>query len=176
MGLEVICGCMYSGKTEELIRRVRRALFAKQQVRVFKPFQDTRYSKNDIVTHYGEKIEGYSVENAAQIYDLAKDTPVIGIDEAQFFSQEVLEVVELLSKTKRVIVCGLDQDFAGRPFGHMGDLLCMAESITKLTAVCTVCGEDATRSQRTSQDKNQIKVGSYGDYEARCSTHWECGL
>ena len=146
MGLEVICGCMYSGKTEELIRRVRRALFAKQQVRVFKPFQDTRYSKNDIVTHYGEKIEGYSVENAAQIYDLAKDTPVIGIDEAQFFSQEVLEVVELLSKTKRVIVCGLDQDFAGRPFGHMGDLLCMAESITKLTAVCTVCGEDATRS------------------------------
>ena len=170
--IEVICGCMYSGKTEELIRRVRRAVLAKQKVKVFKPVQDSRYHKSDVVTHYGEKIAGAAVENAAQIFDMSCDVSVVGIDEAQFFSQEIIEVVSILAKTKRVIISGLDQDFEGKPFGHMGALLCMADEVSKLAAVCTVCGANATKSQRITDEKSLVQVGSYGKYEARCNEHW----
>ena len=173
--IEVICGCMYSGKTEELIRRLRRSLFAHQKIRLFNPLCDSRYHKSDIVTHYGEKLEGFSVENAAQIFDMSKEMDVIAIDEAQFFSDSIIEVVEVLAKSKRVIVSGLDQDFEGKPFGPMGKLLCVASKVTKLKAVCTICGEDASKTQRTSNSTRLVKIGSYGEYEARCPKHWTGG-
>ena len=173
MSIEVICGCMFCGKTEELIRRVRRAMVAGLKVRVFKPALDSRYHKTDVVTHYGEKIKGSAVENVAQIFDFSEGYDLIAIDEAQFFPDSILEAAILLSKTKRILISGLDLDSKGRPFGSMGDLMCYADKVTKLYAVCTVCGEDATKTQRITKEKDQIKIGSFGDYEARCNRHWK---
>lgn len=177
--IEVICGSMFSGKSEELIRRIRRCKFAKQNVLVFKPKLDDRYSKEEVVSHNGEAILAKPIEHPAEIYQyVSGDVDVIAIDEAQFFDAVIVDVVQdLAHKGYRVILAGLDQDFRGEPFGPMADLLCVAELVTKLQAVCTVCGSPASRTQRlidgkpASYDDPVIMVGSKESYEPRCRHH-----
>ncbi len=177
--VEVICGSMFSGKTEELIRRVRRLIIARQQVQVFKPAIDTRYSIQRVTSHNGQDFEAYAVGGAQGILDqLADDTTVVAIDEAQFFDPAIARVVELLSaRGMRVIVAGLDMDFRGEPFGSMPVLLSRADDVQKLHAICMVCGEDASRTQRlvdgqpARYDDPVIMVGAAEAYEARCRKH-----
>ena len=168
--IEVICGSMFSGKTEELIRRIKRALIAQQVVQVFKPQVDDRYHKTDIVSHDKRKIESVTVNKASKILEhLSSDTEVVGIDEAQFFGTEVIEVVEeLANRGVRVIITGLDQDYLGQPFSPMPDLLAISEYITKTLAICVKCGNPANRSFRLSEGKNQVEIGADEKYEARC--------
>ncbi|MGA2623682.1 MAG: thymidine kinase [Bacteroidota bacterium] len=167
--IEVITGCMFSGKTEELIRRLRRAQIAKQEVIIFKPHVDTRYSPTHIVSHNEQSLSSIRVDNSKDILSLAKNAQVIGIDEGQFFSPELVGVCEQLAANgKRVIVAGLDQDYRGRPFEPMPHLLAVAEYITKTLAICMKCGNPADRSQRITKQQELVVVGAREVYEARC--------
>ncbi|MBI3006623.1 MAG: thymidine kinase [Ignavibacteriales bacterium] len=167
--IEVVCGCMFSGKTEELIRRLRRAQIAKQKVAVFKPRIDKRYSAEHIVSHSDQSLVSTVVDDAAEIPKLTGDAQVIGIDEGQFFKVNLVDVCEnLANQGKRVIVAGLDQDYRGKPFEPMPQLLAIAEYITKTLAICVVCGNPADRTQRTTQSHERVVVGAKDIYEARC--------
>lgn len=167
--IEVIAGCMFSGKTEELIRRLRRAKIAKQNVIVFKPKIDTRYSVDEIVSHSEQSLPSVIVETPQEILDLSKDAQVIGIDEAQFFSKEIVDVCnQLANDGKRVLVAGLDQDYRGIPFEPMPQLLAIAEYITKTLAICVVCGNPADKTQRKIISAERVVVGAADIYEARC--------
>lgn len=168
--IEVICGSMFSGKTEELIRRLKRALYGKQKVQVFKPNIDNRYDELAVVSHSQLKIIATPIQRADQILQYLKpETAVVGIDEIQFLGPEVVGVVETLAaRGVRVICAGLDQDFQGKPFEPMPQLLAVAEYITKELAICVVCGNPANRSQRISDSKELVVVGAAGAYEARC--------
>ncbi len=167
--IEVICGSMYSGKTEELIRRLRRAQIARQKVSIFKPKIDTRYSEDHIVSHSDLRIESVPVDSAWEILELARDADVVGIDEAQFFGMELVDVCQKLADSgKRVIVAGLDQDYRGEPFEPIPQLLAVAEYITKTLAICMVCGNPANRTQRITTDRERVVVGGRDVYEARC--------
>jgi thymidine kinase len=179
--VEVICGSMFSGKTDELIRRLRRATIARQHVQVFKPAVDVRYAVEKVTSHAGTDFAAIPVEKAADIrLRLDKETTVVAIDEAQFFENEIIQVVEDLAANKmRVIVAGLDTDFRGEPFGFMPVLMARAEHVDKLQAICMVCGEPATRTQRLVNGKPArfddpvVIVGAAEMYEARCRTHHE---
>lgn len=167
--IEVICGCMFSGKTEELIRRLKRAKIANQKVEIFKPATDVRYHETNIVSHNENHIHSTPVTHADQILLLADDKEVIGIDEAQFFDMELPRVLDMLAaKGIRVIAAGLDMDFAGKPFGPMPELLARAEYATKVHAICMVCGNLASYSFRKSTEKSQVLLGEKDLYEPRC--------
>lgn len=168
--IEVICGSMFSGKTEELIRRVRRAMIAEQNVKVFKPVLDTRYDEEDIVSHDQRRIESKPVSNCGKIMELLDDSiEVVGIDEAQFFEDPLVSVCQTLAdEGRRVIVAGLDQDYTGKPFEPIPELLAVAEYITKNQAVCVECGNPACRSYRVSGGDQQYELGAKDKYEARC--------
>ncbi|HEY0742844.1 MAG TPA: thymidine kinase [Chryseosolibacter sp.] len=166
--IEVICGCMFSGKTEELIRRLNRAIIAKQKVEIFKPVIDTRYHETKIVSHNENAIRSTPVNFAADILLLAGDSDVVGIDEAQFFDEGIVDVCNTLANQgKRVIVAGLDMDFEGKPFGPMPFLLAVAEFVTKVHAICAQTGELASFSYRLISNENQVMLGEVGQYEAR---------
>lgn len=177
--IEVICGSMFCGKTEELLRRVRRAVIAKQKVQVFKHDIDNRYSVQHVTSHNGQNTKAVPVRSADEIRNkLAVDTTVIAVDEVQFFDDEIISLAdELADQGVRVILAGLDLDFRAEPFGPMPELLCIAEHVTKLHAICVVCGEDATRTQRlvngepARYDDPVILVGAKEAYEARCRQH-----
>ncbi len=170
--IEVICGSMFSGKTEELIRRIRRAEIAKQRVKVFKPKIDNRYSEFEIVSHNEQSYPSEVVEDADEIREKSFDVEVIGIDEGQFFNNNLIEVCQDLADAgKRVIVAGLDQDYRALPFEPMPQLLAIAEYITKTLAVCVICGAPANRTQRNNSSSEQILVGAHNHYEARCRLH-----
>jgi thymidine kinase len=168
--IEVITGSMFSGKSEELIRRVRRAQIARQRVQLFKPRIDARYSAGEIVSHSEMKMPSQVVEHAAEILPLVGDeTEVVGIDEGQFFDASLVEVVDALAnRGLRVIVAGLDQDYRGRPFEPMPQLMAVAEYVDKTLAVCMRCGAPANRSQRLVATADRVVVGGAGKYEARC--------
>lgn len=167
--IETICGSMFSGKTEELIRRLRRAQIAKLRVEIFKPVIDSRYSKDHIVSHDDNRIPSQTIHHSAEIYHLAQDADVVGIDEVQFFDAQIVDVCQDLADAgKRVIASGLDQDYRGQPFDPMPHLLCISEYITKTLAICTVCGGPANRNQRLVKDREQVLIGSQNVYEARC--------
>ena len=170
--IEVVSGCMFSGKTEELIRRLRRAKFAKLKVKIFKPKIDDRYSKSEIVSHSEQALPSIMIEKSEEILSLVKDADIIGVDEAQFFDDNLPEVVLKLAELgKRVIVAGLDMDFRGEPFGPMPTLLAIAEYVTKPKAICVVCGSPATMTQRITDSKETVDVGATDKYEARCRKH-----
>ena len=168
--IEAICGPMFSGKSEELIRRLRRAEIARHRVRVFKPALDTRYAKNEIVTHSDARLEASSVDSAQEILrSVDASSDVVGIDESHFFGAALVEVADQLAHLgKQVIVAGLDTDFLGRPFPPMPELLAIAESITKTLAVCMRCGAPAKHTQRLLASQELIVVGATDAYEARC--------
>ena len=168
--IEVIVGPMFSGKSEELIRRLRRAEYARQRVQIFKPAIDSRYAENEIVSHSGLGISSDNVSKASEILEkLQARTEVVGIDEAQFLGEEVVEVcTKLANLGKRVIVAGLDTDYRGRPFEPMPRLLAVAEEITKLLAICVRCGNPAVHTQRIVESEELIVVGASDAYEARC--------
>jgi len=179
--IEVVCGSMFSGKTDELIRRLIRATIAKQKVQVFKPAIDIRYAVEKVTSHAGANYEATPVSNAAEIREkLDSDTTVVGIDEAQFLDPEVINVAqELASRGIRVLVAGLDMDFRGEPFGPMPLILAKAERVDKLHAICMVCGDEASRTQRlvngkpARYDDPVVIVGASELYEARCRAHHE---
>lgn len=169
--IEVVCGSMFSGKTEELLRRVKRAHFAKQRVLLFKPRVDNRYDDVKVVSHEGLKAEATAVANSVELraYVDVETAQVVGVDEAQFFDEGLVEVAEKLANAGvRVICAGLDQDYLGRPFGPMAALMSIAEYVTKLHAVCNRCGAPACRSQRLVGTEGQLFVGGAADYEPRC--------
>ena len=168
--IEVIAGSMFSGKSEELIRRLRRAKIARQKVQVFKPEIDARFSDNHIVSHSEIRHESINVRTAEQIRDQVEpDTEVIGIDEGQFFDNELISIAnELAERGARVIIAGLDQDYTGRPWEPMPQLLAIAEYITKTHAICMKCGQPANYTQRTFESEERVAVGGAGMYEARC--------
>jgi len=168
--VEVIAGSMFSGKSEELIRRLRRAKIARQKVQVFKPLIDARFSDNHIVSHSEMRHESSNIHTAAEIRDKTEpDTEVIGIDEGQFFDEELVNVAnELAQRGVRVIIAGLDQDYTGKPFEPMPQLLAIAEYITKTHAICMKCGQPANYSQRTFESDERVAVGAADKYEARC--------
>jgi thymidine kinase len=171
--VEVICGCMFSGKTEELIRRMNRAHIARQKVQIFKPTIDDRYGKEFVASHNANRVESIPVLNSHEILARLDDaTRIVGIDEAQFFDKAIVDVAERLAKRGlRVVVAGLDMDYRGQPFGPMPELMAIAEQVTKLTAICVVCGAPATRSQRIAASQDQVLVGAHDAYEARCRGH-----
>jgi thymidine kinase len=167
--VEVICGSMFSGKTEELIRRLRRAEFAKQKVEIFKPGIDTRYDETNVVSHEGTTIRSTPVPSSSNLLLLAGDIEVVGIDEAQFFDDGLPSVcVQLAGQGVRVIIAGLDMDFQGRPFGPMPQLMAMAEFVTKVHAICMRCGDLATFSHRTTANKELVVLGETDSYEPLC--------
>lgn len=167
--IEVITGCMFSGKTEELIRRLRRAQIAKQKVKIFKPKIDSRYSQESIVSHNEQSLPSILIDDIIEILSYANDAQVIGIDEAQFFNEGIVHICNLLaSKGKRVIVAGLDQDYTGKPFEPIPQLLAIAEYITKQHAICVVCGNPADKTQRKIAESERVIVGAADIYEARC--------
>lgn len=175
--IEVVCGCMFSGKTEELIRRLNRALIAKQKVEIFKPKTDTRYHEQDIVSHNENAIRSTPVNFASDILLLAGDCDVVGVDEAQFFDESIVEVCNTLANSgKRVIVAGLDMDFEGKPFGPMPKLLAVAEFVTKVHAICTQTGELASFSFRLSDHTEQVMLGEHNQYEARSRKSFMDGM
>ena len=168
--IEVIAGSMFSGKSEELIRRLNRARIARQKVQVFKPRIDARYSVEEIASHSGQKHDSKAVSSTAEMMkEIAEDTQVVGIDEGQFFDMELIAAVnELAASGKRVIIAGLDQDYTGKPFEPMPQLLSVAEFITKTHAICVKCGSTANYSQRTVESEERVEVGASDKYEARC--------
>jgi thymidine kinase len=171
--IEIICGSMFSGKTEELIRRLKRVLIANLKVSVFKPAIDTRYDAEKIVSHDANFIASQRVQNATEILELVRQNPVqvVGIDEAQFFGADLTEVCETLAlQGIRVIIAGLDMDFRGRPFGAMPALLAVAEYVTKVHAICQRCGNLATHSYRLVDDEAAVLLGEKNAYEPRCRT------
>ncbi|NIR48966.1 thymidine kinase [candidate division KSB1 bacterium] len=172
--IEVITGSMFSGKSEELIRRLRRAQIARQNVAIFNPKMDTRFSNDHIVSHSEQKIPSIAIEDVSEILEHSRDAKVVGIDEVQFLGQEVVPICEkLASEGKRVIVAGLDQDYRGVPFEPIPHLLAIAESITKTLAICVKCGNPANRTQRITKDKDRVIVGATNIYEARCRKCYE---
>ncbi|MBS4206808.1 thymidine kinase [Bacillus sp. FJAT-50079] len=179
--IEVICGSMFSGKSEELIRRVRRTQFAKQSIMVFKPKIDDRYSVTEVVSHNGTSVLAHPLATSAEILqNVHANIDVVAIDEAQFFDEGIIDVAQQLADSgHRVIIAGLDQDFKGEPFGPMPNLMSVAEQVTKLHAVCAVCGSPASRTQRLINGKPAcyddpiILVGAAEAYEARCRHHHE---
>ncbi len=167
--IEVICGSMFSGKTEELIRRLKRARIANLKVEIFKPALDTRYDETQVVSHDANTIQSTPIDNSQTILLLAQDVDVVGIDEAQFFDNEITTVCETLAlRGIRVIVAGLDMDYTGRPFGQMPDLLAIADFITKLHAICVKCGNLANISFRKTTQDSQVLLGEKETYEPRC--------
>jgi thymidine kinase len=167
--IEVICGSMFSGKTEELIRRLKRAKIANQKVEIYKPATDTRYDKTKVVSHDANSIHSTPVDKAINILLLAEHADVVGIDEAQFFDEDIVRVCEtLVSQGKRIIVAGLDMDYLGKPFGPMPHLLSIADFITKLHAICVQCGHLANISYRTSEEEGTVVLGEKNNYEPRC--------
>ena len=167
--IEVICGNMFSGKTEELIRRLRRAQIAKMSTAIFKPRIDSRFSKDHIVSHNNNKLESLMISRPNKILKLAKKYEVIGIDEVQFFDDSIVEVCKTLaSQNKRIIAAGLDTDYLGQPFGPMPKIMCEADYLDKLRAICVLCGNPASYTQRTSSDHDQVVLGELDKYEARC--------
>jgi len=168
--IEVIVGSMFSGKTEELIRRLRRAQIARQKVQIFKPTVDTRFGDDDIVSHSEMRIPSRAVASSRLLLDLVEaDTEVVGIDEGQFFDQDLPAVCDAIAnRGKRVIVAGLDKDYLGKPFEPMPQLLAIAEYITKTLAICMVCGNPANHTQRLVSSGDRVLVGAQGMYEARC--------
>lgn len=167
--IEVIAGCMFSGKTEELIRRLRRAQIARQNVKIFKPKIDTRYSENDIVSHSEQSLPSILISDINEVLQHSEDAHVIGIDEAQFFSNDIVDICNKLAcEGKRVIVAGLDQDYKGVPFEPMPQLLAVAEYITKTLAICMNCGNPADKTQRKTSSSERVVVGAADVYEARC--------
>ncbi len=173
--IEVICGPMFSGKSEELIKRIRRAQIAKRRVQIFKHGIDVRYDASDIVSHDKQKVQGVALTNVQQILDLVDDrTELVAIDEGQFFDDTLVEVANKLANLgKRVIVAGLDLDFRGAPFGPMPILMCSAEYVTKQLAICMTCGDPANFTQRLTTATGQIVVGALETYEARCRQHFD---
>ena len=175
--VEVVCGSMFSGKTEELIRRLNRALLAKQKVEIFKPAVDTRYSESNVVSHDENAIRSTPVQFANDILLLAGDCDVIGIDESQFFDDSLPEVCnQLANQGKRVIVAGLDMDFEARPFGPMPRIMASAEFVTKVHAICMKCGALASYSYRLSTDTEKVMLGEKSAYEARCRKCFNEGI
>jgi thymidine kinase len=166
---------MFSGKTEELIRRVKRAQIAKQRVQIFKPAIDIRYHEQDVVSHSSQAVRSEPVENAVDILIRLKDsTRVVAIDEVQFFDEAIVTVVtKLAARGYRVICAGLDLDYRAQPFGSMPLLLAIADEVMKIQAICTICGAPATRSQRLSKSKDQFLLGETDAYEARCRGHYQ---
>lgn len=173
--IETICGCMYSGKTEELIRQLKRCQYAQQKYQVFKPKLDNRYSETEVSTHDQIKITAINIEKPQEIFQhLKHDSQVIGIDEAQFFNEDIVNVaIKLADNGRRVILAGLDTDWQGQPFGPMPQLLAVSDIIRKQYAVCMACGEAATKTQRLVQNTDDILVGSFDVYEARCREHFD---
>ena len=167
--IEVICGPMFSGKTEELIRRLVRGQIAKKNVSIFKNAVDNRYSDEYVVSHNQNKIKSQPIKEAKEIFNFSEEIDIVGIDETQFFDLSIIDVCNKLANDgKRVIVAGLDRDYKSIPFKPMANLLAHAEKITKLSSICIVCGDYAYFSQRLTDDKTQILVGETNEYEARC--------
>ena len=174
--IEVICGSMFSGKTEELIRRLNRAKIARQRIQIFKPALDKRYHDENIVSHNDNSIRSIPVQTSIEILDLAENCEVVGLDEAQFFDEKIVEVCTLLADSgKRVIVAGLDMDYMGKPFGCMPQLMAIAEFVTKVHAICMVCGEVASHSYRLSPSNERVLLGETDLYEARCRRCFNLG-
>lgn len=174
--IEVICGSMFSGKTEELLRRLKRAQIAKLNVEIFKPKTDTRYDETAVVSHDLNSVESTPVETSTAILLLKPDTQVVGIDEAQFFDDNLPEVCnQLAQKGIRVIIAGLDMDFMGKPFGPVPALMAIAELVTKVHAVCMRCGSPAVYSYRTVANANRVLLGEKDSYEPRCRHCYQLG-
>lgn len=174
--IEVICGSMFSGKTEELIRRIKRARLANQEVAIFKPAVDRRYHHQKVVSHDENEVMSSPVQQSREILQVSDAVNVVGIDEGQFFDQHLPEVCqELALRGIRVVVAGLDMDFRGKPFGPMPDLLAVAEYITKVHAICPHCGNLATHSYRLSTDDDTVVLGEKDMYEPRCRTCYQMG-
>lgn len=174
--IEVVCGSMFSGKTEELIRRLKRAQIANQKVQIFKPKKDTRYHDDNVVSHDENALASIAIDKSTQIYDLLEHVNVVGIDEAQFFDSDLITVCQKLAvKGIRVVVAGLDMDFRGQPFGPIPGLLAVAEYITKVHAICPHCGSLATHSYRLSEEKETVVLGEKDKYEPRCRICFEMG-
>ncbi|MBC7720875.1 MAG: thymidine kinase [Pedobacter sp.] len=170
--IEVICGSMFSGKTEELIRRLKRVKIANLKVEIFKPAIDIRYDENNVVSHDANTIQSTPIDNSQTILLLAQGADVVGIDEAQFFDDEIMNVCQTLAlRGIRVIVAGLDMDYKGKPFGQMPSLLAIADYITKLHAICVRCGNIANVSYRKTEQSGQVLLGEKDTYEPRC---WKC--
>jgi len=175
--IEVVCGSMFSGKTEELIRRLNRARIANQKIEIFKPTIDTRYHENEVVSHNENSIPSTPVNSSLNILLMSQDATVIGIDEAQFFDDELVYVCEKLAEQgKRVIVAGLDMDYLGKPFGPMPKLMAVAEYVTKIHAICVCCGDLATHSYRKVNNQALVMLGEKDTYEARCRTCYHEGI
>ena len=176
--IEIVCGPMFSGKSEELIRRLRRAKIARKRLQVFKPAIDDRYSVDEIVSHGDQRMKSEPVNKATEILQkLDWRTQVVGIDESNFFGPELVDVAgQLADSGKQVLIAGLDTDYLGRPFTPMPELLCMAESITKMLAICMRCGNPAKHTQRLVESTDLIVVGATGMYEARCRRCFEPGI
>ena len=173
--IEVVCGPMFSGKTEELIRRTKRAQIAKQKIQIFKPKIDNRYHENNVVSHSSIAVEAVPVSSSSQIMELLFDsTRIVAIDEVQFFDDDIIKVVSKLARRGlRVICAGLDQDYMGRPFGPIPHLLAIADSVMKVQAICTICGAPASKTYRKVEKNidDQVVVGETELYEARCRLH-----
>ncbi|MCE7995910.1 MAG: thymidine kinase [Roseivirga sp.] len=175
--IEVVCGCMFSGKTEELIRRLRRASIARQKVEIFKPAIDVRYDEEDVVSHNKTVIRSTPVQFASDIILLCGDSDVVGVDEAQFFDDQIVDVCRKLANNgKRVIVAGLDMDSNGNPFGPMPQLLAIAEFVTKLHAICTISGSLASFSYRLTDSEKTVELGEQDIYQARNRKYFYEGL
>ncbi|MFK8162716.1 MAG: thymidine kinase [Lewinella sp.] len=174
--IEVVCGSMFSGKTEELIRRLKRARIAGQRVEIFKPKIDTRYGESKVVSHDSNSLLATPISDTSKILQIPDDVTVVGLDEAQFFEPAVVgHVQELANRGKRVIIAGLDMDFRGEPFGPICSLLAVAEYITKVHAICSHCGNLASHSYRLTQDQSTVVLGETDLYEARCRRCYEMG-
>jgi thymidine kinase len=173
--IEVICGPMFSGKSEELIRRIRRAEIARQRVQIFKHAIDARYDAENIVSHSRQSLPSVAISSPGEILERTADrTELVAIDEAQFFDAGLVDVCNRLAdQGKRVVVAGLDLDYRGQPFGPMPQLMCRAEYLTKQLAICVTCGDPAGFTQRLTRSRDQIQVGATGMYEARCRHHFE---
>ena len=167
--IEVICGSMFSGKTEELIRRLKRAKFAKLKVKTFNPHVDNRYGKNKLISHNSTEIKSLTIKKSHEILDLYDNVDIVGIDEAQFLDDELPNICNALAaKGVRVIVAGLDMDYLGKPFGVIPKIMAIAEFVTKVHAVCVGCGDIALNSHRTSLSKDLVEIGSENNYQALC--------
>ena len=167
--MEVICGSMFSGKTEELIRRLKRAQFANQKIAIFKPATDNRYSEEDVVSHDLHSIKSTPISKASSMLEIEDDVKVVGIDEAQFFDHSIVDVVQTLAnKGVRVIIAGLDTDYLGKPFGPMPSLMAIAEDVQKVHAICVRCGALANHSHRLSRSKKLVVLGEKDIYEPLC--------
>lgn len=174
--IEVICGSMFSGKTEELIRRLKRAKFANQKVEIYKPAKDKRYDETNVVSHDENALLSTAIQHSSEILNLAGDVNVVGVDEAQFMDMELTDVCQRLAiRGVRIIVAGLDMDYLGNPFGPMPNLLAVAEYITKVHAICPHCGNLATHSYRLSEEKETIVLGEKDKYEPRCRICYNMG-